>query len=214
MNRLCPAQPQGHGIHRPAAGDVVIGRDADILSDVDAPGIAAAIWQRIPDPDFQNWIDALPAGQLPDLRTTVPVHLAEAALLSACGLAGMPDGPEQHRLASDAAALALIYSRILRCTHVRIRFDVSSGVMCPKFHLDNVPARLLCTYRGAGTEYVLENHQDDTRRIRSMRTGSAGLFRGRTWPGEERCRLLHRSPAVLAGSGPRLLLAIDTAETG
>jgi hypothetical protein len=57
-------------------------------------------------------------------------------------------------LASDIGALAVMMARILDVDHVRLRLDVADEVMCPKFHIDRVPARLLCTYRGAGTEYV------------------------------------------------------------
>jgi hypothetical protein len=53
-------------------------------------------------------------------------------------------------LASDIGALAVMMARILDVDHVRLRLDVADEVMCPKFHIDRVPARLLCTYRGAG----------------------------------------------------------------
>ncbi|MCV0428916.1 MAG: DUF1826 domain-containing protein [Roseibium sp.] len=92
---------------------------------------------------------------------------------------------------------------------MRIRFDIASQVMCPKFHLDAVPARLLCTYRGTGTEYVPENQQSDISRIQSIQTGSVALFRGATWPSGERTCLLHRSPAIGEGGKTRLLVVVD-----
>lgn len=207
-----PAIVTRAAVPRKSARDVLIGRDADILADIHAPGIAATIWQRIPDPAFQTWIDSLPGDQLPELRTTVPVHLAETAVLAAFATAGTPPGAEQDTLASDVGALALIYCRIMKTQHVRIRLDVSGDVMCPKFHLDTVPARLLCTYRGNGTQYVPKVHQEDPRRIRNLRTGAVGLFRGEKWASEERCDLLHRSPVVTPEAGSRLLLAIDAAD--
>ena len=193
----------------PAASDVLIGRDPDILSDIHAPGVAAAIWRRTPDPAFQNWIDGLDGAKLPRLRTSVPVHKAETAVLIACGIAATPQGPELNRFASDVGALTLMYCRIMGTDRARIRLDVTDEAMCPKFHLDNVPARLVCTYRGDGTQYVPEPHRNDPSRIRNMRTGDAALIRGTKWPSGERSRLLHRSPAMAPGTGPRLLLAID-----
>ena len=194
---------------KPTARDVLIGRDPDILRDIHAQGVAAAIWRRPPDPAFQSWFDGLDDVQLPRLRTIVPVHKAETAVLIACGIAATPQGPELDRFSRDVGTLTTLYCRIMGTDHVRIRLDVTDEAMCPKFHLDNVAARLICTYRGGGTQYVPDTHQDDPRRIRTMNTGDAALIRGGLWPSEERSGLLHRSPPIAPGSMPRLLLVID-----
>jgi len=192
------------------ARDVIIGSGPDILADIHVPGVAAAIWKRTLDPDFQAWVDRLPLRHLPELRTVLPVHLAEAAVIAAFEKRGAPACAERDMLASDAAALALMLSKILNVRLVRLRLDVSDEVMCPKFHIDNVQARLLCTYRGAGTEYVPEREETDPGRVRQVPQGSVALFRGRQWPGEEMTGLLHRSPAT--GKGRRLLLVMDPVE--
>lgn len=197
---------------KPAASDVLIGRDPDILSDIHALGVAAAIWRRAPDPAFRDWINGLERARLPRLSTTVSAHMAETAVLIACGIAATPQGPELDRFAGDVGALAVMYCKVLGTDYARIRLDVTEETMCPKFHVDNVTARLICTYRGGGTEYVSALHQDDPRRIRTMNTGDAALIRGTRWPSGERCGLLHRSPAMTPGTGPRLLLVIDAAE--
>ncbi len=194
---------------KPTASDVLILRDPDILNDIRAPGVAAAIWRRPVHPAFQNWIDGLGDAQLPRLRTLVPVHKAETAVLIACGIAKTPQGPELDRFARDVSALTVQYCRIMGTEYARIRLDVTDEAMCPKFHRDNVPARLICTYRGSGTQYVPDPHQGDPQRIRQMNTGDAALIRGERWPSEERCGLLHRSPPMTPGSRPRLLLVID-----
>ncbi|MHA7777341.1 DUF1826 domain-containing protein [Roseibium sp. M-1] len=218
MTGLASSNAAGHtqcarlGVRQGSAQDVLIGRDDDILLLIEAPGVAAAIWQRTPDPEFQSWIDALPANRLPEMRTTLPVALAGEAALAACRIAGMPEERWLNMLASDVGALAAIFGRIMKAEYVQIRFDVSDDAMCPKFHLDNVPARLLCTYRGDGTQYVPEVHQTNPARVRNMRTGAVGLFKGGKWPSEERCGLLHRSPAVHPHTGARLLLVIDVAD--
>ncbi|MEO0976710.1 MAG: DUF1826 domain-containing protein [Pseudomonadota bacterium] len=198
-------------LYRPQlhARDVLMGRDPEILEDISKPGIAASIWTRTCSRDFQSWIDGLPMEQLPELRTVVPVHLGEAAAIAACEQAQLPPSPERDMLTGDVGALALILSKALDVRQVRIRLDVSDEVMCPKFHVDNVPARLLCTYRGAGTEYVLAGMEDDTRHISQVKRGAVGLFRGGAWPGEEQTGLFHRSPDPAAGGGARLLLVID-----
>lgn len=194
------------------ARDVVVGRTPDVLEDISLPGIAAAIWKREPVREFQTWLDGLPDLQLPVLRTVVPVHLVEAAVITACERFGTPACAERDMLAGDAAALALMFAKVLNIRKVRVRLDVSTEIMCPKFHIDHVAARLLCAYRGAGSEYVPETAQGNERRGRRVPAGSVGLFRGRTWSGEETTGLLHRSPAMAAGSPARLLLVIDPGE--
>ncbi|CTQ52966.1 hypothetical protein LP7551_01486 [Roseibium album] len=194
---------------RPVARDVLMARDPDILDDIHLPSVAASIWTRSPEPEFQTWIDRLPVHQLPELNAVVPVHLAETAVIAACETAGTPVGREQDMLAGDIGALALMMAKTLKTDHIKVRLDVSDEVMCPKFHTDNVQARLLCSYRGPGTEYVPAGAKADPSHIRKVATGAVALFRGRAWPDSEQTGLLHRSPPMSATSGARLLLVID-----
>lgn len=196
---------------RASARDVLVARDPDILKDIALPGVAATIWRREMTPAFRRWIGGLAFEDLPSARTVVPFHLAEAAVLSACEIAGLASSPERDVLASDIGALAIMAGRVLGARYVRLRLEASMSVTCPKFHLDNVPARLLCTYRGSGTEYVTESGLEDPGRYRRVPTGAVGLFRGGQWPSQERCRLLHRSPTLAEGERARLLLVIDPA---
>ncbi|WP_420414366.1 DUF1826 domain-containing protein [Roseibium sp.] len=198
--------------NRSVAADVFMAQDADILCEIGSPGVAAAIWQRTPEPAFNSWIDQLGMDDLPDLRTVVPVHLAEAAVITACETAGLEACPERDTLASDVGALAVMMARILDVQTVRVRLDVADDVMCPKFHIDLVPARLLCTYRGAGTEYVPASSEHDPKRIRQLKRGAVGLFRGALWQGDDVTGILHRSPEITPEDGPRLLLVIDPVE--
>lgn len=196
--------------HAPAR-DVFVSEDADILKDIALPGVAATIWRREMSPAFRTWINGLTFEELPRARTVVPFHLVEAAVLSACEIAGLAPCPERDTLASDIGALAIMAGRILGARYVRLRMEAAMSVTCPNFHVDNVPARLLCTYRGSGTEYVTEAGLEDPARYRQVPTGAVGLFRGSQWPSDEACGLLHRSPMPAEGEHARLLLVIDPA---
>lgn len=204
------AQRAGAGSN--SARDVIMGSDPDILSSIRSSGIGAAIWTRPLDPGFLTWIDGLPTERLPDFRAVVPVHLVEAAVIAACEAAGTPQGNARDMLTGDIGALALIFSAILSIREVRVRLEVIRETMCPKFHVDAVQARLLCTYRGSGTEYVTEAPGGETRQIRQTARGSAALFRGRLWPDAEPTGLLHRSPEVTPDGRARFLLVIDPVE--
>ncbi len=194
------------------AEKVLTGREAETLEFISKPGIAATIWQRKPAREFQSWVDGIPADQLPELRTVVPVGLAESAVHAACDIKTLPAGSERSMLAGDVAALAYIYGQIMSVNNVQIRLDVDDEVMCPKFHIDNVSSRLLCTYRGPATQYISETEHNNGSRVSQMTIGAVGLFRGRQWQSDEECKLLHRSPDSSEGSQTRLLLVIDPAE--
>ena len=218
MNDLNVGHRHDHGMKRraprqvPSARDVLIGRQADILCGIADPGVAAVIWQRRMSTSFETWIETLEPEGLSNLRVTVPTDQAETIIHTACDIAKIPDDPQRQVFASDIGALASLFGDVMGIRQVRIRLDVSQETKCPKFHLDNVAARLLCTYRGTGTEYVSDHHLADASRIRTVRTGSVGLFRGAKWPSGEPTGLLHRSPDVRPGAGPRLLLVLDAGE--
>ncbi|NVK35023.1 MAG: DUF1826 domain-containing protein [Rhodobacteraceae bacterium] len=216
-----PSQATARGVGRspdiscPAAStaqDVLVGKEAEILEHIARPAIAATIWKRKPTVDFQKWVDGLGRGHLPALRVILPVEQAESAVQAACDVKHLEPGPERDMLASDIGALAYIFGTIMDARSLQIRLDVCLGAMCPKFHLDNVTARLLCTYRGPGTQYVLEAEQNRSSCHSQLATGDVAIFKGHKWPSEEACSLLHRSPSMQHGTGPRLLLVIDAVD--
>ena len=214
MTTACLGRSQSQPTHQSATA-VIFGEEPAILQRIADPGIAAAIWQRTLDQRFQTWINALPDDHLPDLRIQSHVAHVQVSLLEACRDKGLEVGPDLTMLSADAAALAGQFARIMVVDDLLIRFDVSDDVMCPRFHQDNVSARLLCTYRGLGTEFVskdaIDKNSEDPNVIGRMTTGAVGVFRGKKWPSEETCALMHRSPSLEPGLGARMLLVIDAA---
>jgi hypothetical protein len=97
---------------------------------------------------------------------------------------------------------------------LHLRLEVVRDDACRKFHLDRVTARLLCSYRGAGTEYGRAAAGGAPTEIRHMATGDVAIFRGSLWPGDAPVDLVHRSPPLSGGSGVRLLLVLDPLEAG
>lgn len=194
---------------RVAAG-VVSGDRPEILAAILRPGVAAAVWRREEAPGFRPWIAALPPGRLPSLRRTLPAAEAGAAVAAACEAAGTPAGPERGRLVADAADLAGRFASIMGLRVVRLRLDVIADEACWRFHVDNVAARLLTTFRGLGTEYGEVRPAGDPDPLLRLPPGAAAIFRGARWPGPELCAIVHRSPPVRPGE-TRLLLAVDPA---
>ncbi len=202
---LQPQAPQA------IANKVMQGDSPEVLFGINSPGYAATIWQRTLSPDLSNWLDAIPVRHMPHARMSLRLECVKSAVSALCNSQGLDAAEEPFRseLAQDISSLAHRFATLFSLTHITMRLDIVTNVACPKFHLDNVPARLLCTYRGLGTEYTSWPGQDASPPSQTLKRGHVGLFRGRQWPSGEETRLLHRSPAMPANASPRLLLVID-----
>lgn len=184
----------------------------EALAAIRNPGCAAAIWQRTPAPGFQSWIEALAPSLLPSGRVTLrPADVRDAAT-QICDSCGTPESPERRMLIDDTAAAAEIFAEIMHAAYIRLRFDVIATNACRKFHIDNVTARLICTYRGIGTQYGFATSDGDPGEIFTVATGSPILLRGRLWPERPDARLRHRSPPIEGTGETRLVLVLDPME--
>ena len=112
-------------------------------------------------------------------------------------------------LIEDASALASIFADVMDSAYVRLRFDVVDTNACRKFHIDAVKARLVCTYRGTGTQYGLSENGHDPAQILTVPTGAPIILRGTRWPETQVSGVLHRSPPIAGTGETRLLLVLD-----
>ena len=100
-------------------------------------------------------------------------------LSDACGL---PDCAARTLLIDDIAALADMFSSIMKSRYLRLRLDVIETNACRKFHIDGITARLICTYRGHATQYGNGAMGDSPADIHEVPTGSPMILRGTAWP--------------------------------
>jgi len=191
-----------------AVGVGVADRPED-LDVIHKPGVAAALWQRQPLPGFQDWIDSLPPELLPRARMILRPEAVRAAVTEICEAAGTPAGPERARLIDDITAQAEIFAGLMRARFLRLRLDVIAHDACRKFHIDAITARLICTYRGTGTQYGISTDGDAPTRIFTTPTGSPLILRGTLWPTDPPAGLLHRSPPIAGTGETRLVLVLD-----
>lgn len=173
------------------------------------PDNAAAIWLREPQPDFQNWVNHLNPDQLPKGRLVISVNQVEAAVQQLCGDAQTPIGPERDYLQGDILELSQSFAKLMDAKFIRLRMDVVTTNACRKFHIDSVTARLVCTYRGTGTQYGFSQNSDDPEAVFTVPTGSPILLHGSLRPRASHNRLLHRSPPIEGTGETRLVLVID-----
>lgn len=179
----------------------------DDLSVIRDTTCAAAIWQRDATPGFQTWLDALPPEQLPTVRAVLRPEAVRETMVQLCETAGTPDCRERDLLIQDVAALADVFARLMGAAWLRLRLDVIATNACRRFHMDALTARLICTYRGTGTQCGVSQNGEDPSEIFTVATGAPIVLRGTLWDVGK--GLLHRSPPIEGSGETRLLLVLD-----
>jgi len=105
-----------------------------------------------------------------------------------------------------------------RSDKLRLTFSIIDSDMCRKFHTDIIDYRLVCTYFGEGTLFVLPKNEKlmDTseERIEELKIGEAMLFRGALSSSPENPALVHKSPTISNKGTKRLFLRLDTLNFG
>jgi hypothetical protein len=170
---------------------------------------AAVIWQRRPLPAFQAWIDGLGSAVLPSTRQILKPQDVDTVLSQVCDTSSVLDGSHWRHLIEDIAELSKLFCNLMAAPYVRVRLEPITSNACCKFHIDAITARLVCTYRGTGTQYGISHDGAEPERIFTVLTGTPILLRGTLWPEQPRSGLLHRSPPIEGSGETRLVLVLD-----
>ena len=192
-----------------AAIGVGVADTPDGLADLRHPGCAAVIWRRQPLGRFQSWLNAIDPERLPRARVIVRLDQVRHVAHLICEGSGTPDCAERARLIDDIAALAELFSDIMKTDYLKLRLDAVTNNLCGMFHIDAVTARLICTYRGPGTQYGISTDGAEPARVFSVPTGAPFVLKGTHWPDGPASGLLHRSPPIAGRGETRLLLVLD-----
>lgn len=209
--------PAGHGAAVPSREHVVRCRAGGHLRAILDPGITLAIWERPLPPGIAGGLDRRPVADWPALRIETTADGVRADLA-----ATMP-APLPRPLSADIVRLVRLYAGMVATRTVHLRLDTVTGNGCRYFHADSVGIRLLCTYRGRGTQWLPDGavNRDalgsgdnaavapDPHRIRSLAAGQVALLKGEAWPGNRGNGIVHRSPPADPKAGPRLLLCLE-----
>lgn len=133
----------------------------------------------------------------------------------------LPADDARDVMLQDIAYWIEVMTELTDAAGVGIRLLQLRGPMCPGFHVDRVPLRLICTYAGPTTEWLPASAVDPQAmsvpriapeairrdaKIESCAPLDVLVLKGSTWPGNERRGAIHRSPPV---HSPRLLLTMD-----
>ena len=136
------------------------------------------------------------------------------AVVQICERCGTPRCPERAALISDIVLLARKFSASMKAPFLNLRLDVVRTNSCRKFHIDSVTVRLICAYRGPGTQYGISEDGRGPRNISSVPAGSPIILRGTLWSDRRNMQLphrglLHRSPPIEGTGTTRLLLVLE-----
>jgi hypothetical protein len=107
------------------------------------------------------------------------------------------------------AIIQTIIRQLQLSGYMSLRLEPITSNACRKLHIDAITARLVCTYRGTGTQYGISQDGAEPECIFTVPTGTPILLRGTLWPEQPRSGLLHRSPPIEGSGKTRLVLVLD-----
>ena len=155
--------------------------------------------------------------QVPQLQWVQPADDPE---VPASELPATLDADIHSALLDQITEASEMLGELVGCEQVGVRLEALSAPMCPRFHVDHVPCRMLITLSGAGTEWIPNSDVDwavfadlealappiqANRQVQQLATGHWSLLKGGAW-NNSFAGVVHRSPH---GVGERLLLSLD-----
>ena len=166
----------------------------------------AALLVREMPVDIARSLNDRAVDRLPEGRFVLKFQEVVAALKALFETQGIDEDPALEWLTQDAAQLARALSLQFDTGLVRLRLEVIDDDACAKLHIDNVTARLICAYRGPGTQIGFPESAAET--LYTAPTGQPLLLKGTRWPGT-RPNLRHKSPPMQGSGETRLVLVLE-----
>jgi len=189
------------------------------LTHILRPEINLAVWQRDVPAAISTWLSRFDGEDLPTQSHDIdrPLRIEDVAATLLSELRGNDPAAERGvaALAHDAKELAQFFAQLSGSSTVRLRLDWVTEQQCPRIHADRVSMRLLCTYRGPGTEWIANDValpspdvQPPESLLHRFGTGDVAIMKGLL---DDGCAspLRHRSPPLKCSAEWRLLLTLD-----
>lgn len=221
-----PVTPDINTVHSEISTRLhVANTQADGLADIYQDDVNIAIWQRQLRDDLTQECETLMTKRtFSGHRLVLPSSKFSKLDSVFLDLAAFP------HLLSDIQLLTEMYSCLFELDAVGLRLSPLRDSMCPKFHVDRVPSRLITTYLGRSTQWLPHHCVDRSKlgagsaglsdklsglysaeqNIQNLTPGDVALLKGELWENNEGAGLVHRSPTVGPGE-TRLLLTLDFA---
>lgn len=184
------------------------------LAEIRTPSSELVIWRRALPLCLTAWLERLDRSAL-NLRTLVqPRHFRDALAtqLDDCGIA---HDEMRALLIADVERLVGAFSSITKSDLVDVRLQGLSNDACWRFHRDCVSARLLTTYFGPATQWVLPRNGEAALReqtdyrgpLEQMDPNDVAIFKGSCAGAGS--GIVHRSPPIAGSGQTRVLLCLN-----
>jgi len=174
------------------------GEQPDVLADIYREDTNMVVWQRQLSSTLQQSLGAFTVSN-PSFKTSMTVT-PDNALNSLREVLGPFN---QNELCQNIAELVEMFCLLFELERTGLRLSVLDHAMCPKFHVDQVPCRLVTTYHGIATQWLpqhkanreklghgsqgladeasgLYQHNQD---IQQLNCGEIALLKGERWEG-------------------------------
>lgn len=202
----------------------VEGSHLDVLTDIYQQDVNIVTWQRSV---ANRLVEA--AESVLETHPTLEISLMVAPEDACASVLKILGGtPMAEMLSEDIAQLVDIFCCLFELERAGLRLTALDRAMCPRFHVDKVPCRLVTTYQGVATEWLPHQAADRSRLglgnrgkpdeqsglfksasdVQQLCRGDVALLKGESWEGNQGAGLIHRSPQ-LTGATRRLLLTLD-----
>ena len=173
----------------------VVGYEPEILSRVYDDSVKICILQRVLSTDIKQYVAYLRQEHV-GLELAQPINIAHIREHLNTWL------PQHHALNAfieDVSWLVVMFAFLFDLDSVGLRLNILTKTMCPRFHTDKVPCRLITTYAGKGTEWLNNKTIDRVMLaacneskeeseafakqylIQSLQEGDIALFKGERW---------------------------------
>jgi hypothetical protein len=198
------------------------GSQSDVLGRILDPGVNLGLWQRSPQTAIARELSTLQATHLPDVRCPTSPDSFDTDVIALMRKRGL-DPLDFKNWRADLGRLADLYFSVSQDSPVTIRLVATENDDCRRFHVDRTHLRLLCTYRGPGTEWLTDAQVDRVAQSNGatndgiIRFGEpsqfepfwVGILKGDAYPGNAGLGLVHRSPTIAGTGQTRVLFCLD-----
>lgn len=220
MNSLATVKVAEKQLARRAA----VGTEPSIFAAIYQPEVNIVIWQR----HLANTLCAA-VDELINSKQLKPLEIAVAPENTYDELTRILGNSEAASILSKDIALQVdMFCCLFDLKRAGLRLTMLDKAMCPRFHVDKIPCRLVSTYQGVATEWLAHEHVDRAKlgagnngltdeesglfnkpeQVQKLTKGDVALLKGENWQDTEGAGLVHRSPAVTHNS-QRVLLTLD-----
>ena len=188
--------------------------DPGVLPAIYDKSVNLAVWQRKTSATITEYatflatnhqlLKVLIAGNLAQIRAELEQRL--------------PEHNGREALLEDTLLVSDMFQELFGLQEIGFRLAVLTTAMCPRFHVDRVPCRMLTTYCGEATEWNPQHNvtRDETNRVNlikdnyneQLEEGYVALLKGEEWTCNQGNGIVHRSP-IASKTAPRLVLTLD-----